>query len=199
MAVRVIAPPQPFLPLGRVKSHLKVEVEDTEFDALITGYLGAAVAWLDGPAGWLGRSLGAQVLELVGDGFPSCPLPMGPIIAVESIVYVDASGAPQTMPEGDYRLLTDGRLYADAWPTLGAGPEAVRIRYRAGYPDRVIPPSEPGGETQTVSTVPEPVCQAILLLVGQWFRTRENVVTGTIATALPFAVEALLAPYRVWR
>lgn len=34
--------------------------------------------------------------------------------------------------------------------------------------------------------------QAILLLVGHWYATREAVVTGTIATATPLAVERLL-------
>jgi uncharacterized phiE125 gp8 family phage protein len=46
-------------------------------------------------------------------------------------------------------------------------------------------------------TVPEPIKQAILLLVGAWFENREAVLTGTIVATLPFAVDALLAPYRV--
>ncbi|MFP5432845.1 MAG: head-tail connector protein [Alphaproteobacteria bacterium] len=37
---------------------------------------------------------------------------------------------------------------------------------------------------------------AILLLVGHWYANREAVVTGTIATQLPMAVDALLAPLR---
>ena len=34
--------------------------------------------------------------------------------------------------------------------------------------------------------------QAILLLVGHWYANREAVATGTIATAIPLAVERLL-------
>ncbi|MDD1150400.1 head-tail connector protein [Pseudomonas sp. TNT2022 ID357] len=34
--------------------------------------------------------------------------------------------------------------------------------------------------------------QAILLLVGHWYANREAVVTGTISTAVPLAVERLL-------
>jgi uncharacterized phage protein (predicted DNA packaging) len=34
--------------------------------------------------------------------------------------------------------------------------------------------------------------QAILLLVGHWYANREAVVVGTIAAALPLAVERLL-------
>lgn len=34
--------------------------------------------------------------------------------------------------------------------------------------------------------------QAILLLVGHWYANREAVAVGTIATAMPLAVESLL-------
>lgn len=36
------------------------------------------------------------------------------------------------------------------------------------------------------------VVQAILLLVGHWYANREAVAVGTIATAMPLAVERLL-------
>ncbi|WP_312388391.1 head-tail connector protein [Stutzerimonas nitrititolerans] len=38
--------------------------------------------------------------------------------------------------------------------------------------------------------------QGILLLVGHWYVNREDVVIGTIATALPRATEFLWRPYR---
>lgn len=38
--------------------------------------------------------------------------------------------------------------------------------------------------------------QGILLLVGHWYVNREDVVIGTIATALPKATEYLWRPYR---
>lgn len=42
------------------------------------------------------------------------------------------------------------------------------------------------------------ITAAVLLIGGHLFENREAVVTGTIATSLPFAVESLLAPYRRW-
>ena len=38
--------------------------------------------------------------------------------------------------------------------------------------------------------------QGMLLLVGHWFVNREDVVIGTIATALPRATDFLWRPYR---
>lgn len=39
---------------------------------------------------------------------------------------------------------------------------------------------------------------AMLLLIGHWYSNREAVNIGNITTAVPFAVEALLQPYRIY-
>lgn len=46
---------------------------------------------------------------------------------------------------------------------------------------------------------PEPdLTNAILLWAGHLFENTEGVVVGTITATLPFAIDALLAPYRRW-
>jgi hypothetical protein len=61
MPVTVVTPPAPIVALDVAKAHLRVDHSDE--DALIAGLVEVATAWLDGPDGWLGRSLGEQVLE----------------------------------------------------------------------------------------------------------------------------------------
>lgn len=39
---------------------------------------------------------------------------------------------------------------------------------------------------------------AMLLLIGHWYANREAVNIGNITSAVPFAVEALLQPYRIY-
>lgn len=39
---------------------------------------------------------------------------------------------------------------------------------------------------------------AMLLLIGHWYANRETVGVGVSATEVPFAVEALLQPYRIY-
>lgn len=39
---------------------------------------------------------------------------------------------------------------------------------------------------------------AMLLLICHWYSNREAVNIGNITTAVPFAVEALLQPYRIY-
>ncbi|POY55735.1 hypothetical protein F018LOC_01672 [Pectobacterium versatile] len=44
----------------------------------------------------------------------------------------------------------------------------------------------------------EDVQAAILLLIGHWYENRETVVIGQTAQAIPFTVESLLQPYRIY-
>lgn len=56
--------------------------------------------------------------------------------------------------------------------------------------DRDLVEGTPDGPEQMGFT-PD-VEQAVLLLVGHWYANREAVVTGTISTVVPLAVERLL-------
>ena len=180
MSVLVITPPEPLVSLDDAKEHLRVTEGDE--DALIEGYIAAASAWIDGPSGWLGRSIGLQTLELRTNVFASCDrLPYGPVVAITSVKYVDAQGIEQTMDSAHYEVV-DGGLSAGSgfsWPAHRGDAEGVRVRYVTGEP-----------------TFPPHVRQAVLLLVGQWFRNRMAVVVGTIVSDIPFGVEALLSPLR---
>lgn len=39
---------------------------------------------------------------------------------------------------------------------------------------------------------------AMLLLIGHWYANRESVVVGQTVAEMPFAVESLLQPYRIY-
>lgn len=189
MIVRVITPPAPIVTWADAQKHLRVEDEEQGY---VEGLIDAATSWIDGPAGWLGRAIGVQTLELADSGFGNDRLPFPPLITVETITYLGTDGVDHEMVEGDFMQLMNGSiapLAGQSWPAVGSSSEAVRVVYTAGYP----PVGDP-----SVSTVPPAIKQAILLLIGHWYRNRESVVTGTIATSLPLAVEALLSTYRVW-
>jgi uncharacterized phiE125 gp8 family phage protein len=197
MGVVVITAPGRFMDPDLVKSHLRVDHD--EDDALIEAYTDAAVAGIDGPAGWLGRSLALQTLEVRLDRFPTCDsivLPYGPVIDVLSVKYDDADGAEQTVDPADYDLLAgDGfgtlqRGYDTSWPSNRLFRDAVRIRYRAGYVVDIA-------QDPPASNVPGAIVAAILLYAGHLYQNREAVKVGEIVTTLPLGVEALLAPFRI--
>lgn len=195
MSVVVVAKPLPVLTLQEVKNHLRVDGGDDDdyMEALIM----AAQMTIDGPDGWLGRAVGLQTIEYRMDGFcDAFLLPFPPAVSIVSVSYRDATGAAQVVPADRYELIGNvvGTAPGASWPSPGAFREGVRVQYRAGY----FKMNGDGDDATMVDDAPAPIKHALLLLIGQWFQFREN-VSADKPGELPFAVEALLAPYRVWR
>lgn len=195
MPVVVITPPEPIISLEEAKAHLRIDAADATEDGYISGLILSAQATIDGPAGWLGRSLGQQTLELRDAGFsgPAVPcygrrwrsglaLAYGPVQSVTSVKYLDASAAEQTMPADAY-YLENGEVVrltsSGSWPSVADRADAFRVRYVAGYAD---------GE------VPAPILQAVKIMVGLLY---ENRIEAANLQTHP-TVASLLSPYRVW-
>lgn len=187
MRVVVITEPPVILPLADAKAHLAIDASDTHDDGKIAAYVAAATAHIDGPAGWLGRSLGKQTLELRRCGFPTwIDLQYGPVLSVLSVKYDDPDGAEQTLDPSLYSVYGSivARVPGTSWPAVRTGPENVRVQYEAGYDD---------------GKVPTPILQAIKLMVGDFYRFTESAAVGaTGKVPMSATVEALLSPYRVW-
>lgn len=176
--------------LDEAKRHLRV-LNNAE-DTLITALIAAATQHLEGRGGILGRALVTQTWDMRIDAFPRShkgriELPMPPLQSVTWIKYVDAAGAEVTLPAERYVVDAQhmiGRVrpaYGTQWPSALDDEGAVRIRFVAGY--------------GAAGAVPDPIKQAILLLVGHWWINREAVGEARGAHAL--AVEALTQPYRI--
>ncbi|WP_421565915.1 head-tail connector protein [Ochrobactrum sp. EDr1-4] len=198
--VRVIEPPQPIVTLEEAKRHLIVDFDDD--DELIRSLLLAATSWIDGPTGWLGCALGVQTLELCVADFYSLacqqgiiPLPYPPIVEIVSITYRDPAGASIVMPASEYEATLGGvRPLHNGWPTAEGTADSVRIRYKVGWqrPD-------PVDSSKLISDAPQAIRTAIMMLVAQWYAVREAATTEGSVNKMPFAVEALLQPYRIYR
>ena len=194
MRVVVITPPEPVVTIEEAKRHLK---QDSDDDAqLIASYVAAATAHIDGPDGWLERCIGVQTLEARADVFcDAMVLPYPPLVDIVGVKYLDGTGAEITLLPEFYetRGTLIGSAFGKRWPSVAAHPESVRIQYRAGYAPRTV------GET-TVSTVPESIKAAILLMTGDLYRNRST-ATDKIAQAVPMSitVKNLLDPFRIFR
>ena len=183
MSVVVVTGPTHGISLTTVKAHL--HVDHTDDDTLIAAYVSAAVGHIDGPHGWLDRSIWPQTLELRQDTLSgSVRLPYGPVTGITSVKTVDSAGTEQTMSSSDYLLTNGGELvlaHNASWPSQRGDTEGVRIRYAAGY-----------------ATLPPSILSAVLLMVGDLYANRETVgeVTGTIQMST--TIQALLSPFKVW-
>lgn len=182
--VRTVAPASPVVSTIEAKKHLRVfhDEDDAEIDAMVA----AATASIEGPNG-IGVALSPQTWRLSLDHFPcEIVIPLGPVTAVTSVSYVDADGAPATVPALRFDLdANPTRIWPArdvAWPSVTCEPGAVKVTFVCGYP-----------------TLPQDLRWAILLLVGHFYEHREAVTTDLKAVDLPMGVASIIERYRVGR
>jgi Phage gp6-like head-tail connector protein len=115
-------------------------------------------------------------------------LPKPPLIAVNSLTYIDVNGATQTLDPSRYEVDSGGVLQGSLTPSFGNYfPQsrfqlnAIRINYDAGY--------------GAASDVPEALIQAMLLQVGHWYRNREA-TTDQDLKELILGAKALASPFK---
>lgn len=131
LQVRVVTPPEPIVTPAQIAgSH----ADDDEAVALL---IAAVTEAIDGPGGWLGRSLGEQELLLTTGAFPcgGLRLPYGPVMSVDAVTYLDEDGDEQTVDDANYRVVGDWIYVVDdyTFPTTDEAADAVRIAYTTGY------------------------------------------------------------------
>lgn len=192
MSLYLITPPSaPVVSLDHAKAYLNVTLDDD--DAVITGIVAGVADWLAGPEGWLGRSLAPQTLEVRLGCFPSMfVLPRPPLIGVEAVEFIDVNGDDQTVDPGTYLTFVgdDGmpRLAPKngvTWPSTLTHPEAVTVRYRAGYPDADSPEG---------TALPAGLKTAILTAVARLYDNREAGMAGVTDPS----IRSLFSAYRIY-
>lgn len=185
MRVVVVETPAPVVTWEDADQHLRLS-GDTSQQAEVEAMIAAATQHIDGPDGWLGRSIGVQTLEARGPFFDGCSwtLPCRPVIDVESVKYLDTTGVEQTLAPEFYELRGAQivRAYGQSWPACRSDDENVRVQYTAGYAE-----------------LPMPIRAAILLMVGDLYRFRDTAALVQMSKVpMSVTVETLLAPFRVY-
>ncbi len=111
------------------------------------------------------------------------PEPDSPVISVK---YIDPNGDEQTLDPDQYSVdaaSVPGRLrlaHNCSWPSTREQWDAVKVVYWVGW---------------AAARVPEPIKQAILLLVSQLYEHRTPEVIARAIVQIQFTFDALLAPY----
>lgn len=150
--------------LADAKAHLRVD--HTDQDDLIELYVAGETRYAEA---FTGRVLVPQTWDYTRDAFPAegesqtFALPLGRVIEVTGVFYQDEAQVEQELAAASYvvDLSTEPARLALAdgatWPTIYAGPGAVRIRIVAGYQDETVSPA--------TADVVEDIKLAILLRV----------------------------------
>ena len=147
----------------------------------ITGYAALEQIW-EVPRRSFPASRGPRLQRWAREEREPLYLPGGNIKDVVSIKYVDTDG--ETKDYEDFHLRKAPPPLVEPlseWPATADRSDAVLVRIKVGH--------------ETPEAVPEPLRQAMLLLIGHWYANREAVNVGNIVNEYPMAVDALLQPY----
>ena len=201
MSLRVITPPtiEPVTP-AEVKLWSRIDgsgdvATDAANDALLASLISSARVEAEN---LMRRSILSQTLELTLRRFPHCgkrvELPNPPFVSVTSVTYFDAANIATVMDAGAYHVVdasdsipptvipTPGTF----WPDTYRRPDAVAIRYAAGWPD--------------AASVPENIKTWIKLRVGTLYANREAFLADSRAAAVALPgrfFDGLLDRYRI--
>lgn len=173
---------------AEAKAHMRIEhsADDTYIAALIK----AARRWCEN---FQVRSFISTTWSWSFTQFPCgrpIEVPWSPLQSVTSIKYVDDAGTQQTLATTvyqEYTKRTPGQIdlkYLQEWPSVRGDKDGIEVIYIAGY-----------GNAST--DVPEDVTTAIKMLVAELYERREAASEKSIVK-IPFGVEALLWPARIW-
>lgn len=181
-SVTVAAAAEP-VTLSEAKAHLRVD--STDEDTLIGADIAAARDYIER---YTGTFTAAQTVTAKCDSFADFEtLPILPLGAVSSVSYVDVDGNSQTLASSVYEVRSEGlaasivRKAGQYWPEIQTG-SRITVTATVGY-----------------SAIPAAIKQAMLLLLGDWYRSRENSALGTNQPSeMPHAVTALLSNYRAF-
>ena len=174
--------------LEDAKAHLRVE--DSESDALITAYIGAA----QGQLSYLGRAFKPASYALDMTTFlDRVELPIAPVKGITAIKARDYSGTQTTVATSDYSLFVRANGIGEVrlasgqdWPSIRGDLGSASIEFTAGY-----------------DTVPDELRAAVLLITGRLFDERTDstpsVGRGQVRGSLPILgpVDNLVAHLRV--
>lgn len=175
--------------LSEVKAQCRVDFTDD--DVLLSSYITAATAYLDVEYGILGQAIITQDWDLSVAGpdiLNRIRLPISPVQDVQGIAYFDTDNAVQAATIANYQLLKHRMqsylepIEGEDWPSTFSRVDAITITLRVGF--------------GLAAAVPQPIKQAIMLLVCHWYENREASVVGTSINTVPMAFDAMVAPYR---
>jgi uncharacterized phiE125 gp8 family phage protein len=166
--------------LAEMKSYLRLDTGDE--DDLVLALIQSARLTVEAATGLalLAQSWRIRLARPPSDGV--VPVPLSPLMSLDAVRSVPASGAPVTVDPDLYRLdeaANPVRLLLDR--TLPFGTGGLEIDVTAGF--------GPSPEW-----VPQPLRLALRRLCAHWFEHRGD-ARGAGASALPGEVSALLAPF----
>lgn len=155
----VTAPPDSDA-LVDILAHEHLRIDGSCDDSLLAEYVASAI---DHVERYTSTYLAGQTVKIRSSDFSDLGrLPVAPVRGISSIAYVDTDGIDQTIPAENYEVRIDGLeasvvpAFVHQWPSTRHGTR-ITVTLIAGY-----------------ETIPPAIRQAVRLLVGASYMTRED-------------------------
>lgn len=183
----LLSPPTDYpVTLEEVKTHLRLDPEETSEDAYLEILIGAAVDYVQN---YTNRQLMPATYKLTLNSVPqTIPLARQPFAAITDIQAKDALGVAVALVKDTDYTLSKANDVADLTGIESSlwfnNYKSIAITYTVGYPD--------------AESVPKAIKSALFLIIGHLYTNREEVIVGTINGVSKFASDALLNPYRIF-
>lgn len=173
--------------IEEVKAQLRVEHDDD--DTILTRLIDVAVAYTD-VRGALGQAIITQKWAQWINANPpqNVSLILGPVQNVTAVKYYDTDGVLQTDDVNNYQVFgTDFATVISpkdsfTWPVSQQRSDAIKIEYEIGYGDEI-------------TSVPQTIRHALMLLIGHWYDNREQTGVDELSN-IPFGYEEMLNLHR---
>lgn len=175
-------------PVSLAEAKVFMRIEHNDDDDALSALIAGARTHIEAQTR---RALITQVWRLTRDVWPASgvlpilPVPLRQLIAVR----VFTAGGAQLVDHDSFetdKVAAPARLtfVRGAMPSPGRPFGGIEIDVEAGYGD-------------DADDVPQPLRQAIKLLVAHWYENRALIAASGEVASVPAAVAGLVAPYRV--
>lgn len=160
-------------------------------DALVTALIKTAREAVEA---YTELTVAQTTYALALDEFPVNAIELGtsPVNSITSITYTDTNGTSQTLNANQYifdSYSNPAKIFpVTIWPQAKQIPNAIIVRFAAGYTDTLSPNDYP---------IPSALKQAMLLYIGELYENREAINVGNLVTTIPYGMIHLMTPYRI--
>ena len=181
-----IAASTAILTTAEAKTHLKVDTDadDTYIDNLVSAATESAQIFTN-------RYFINTTITQHGDTWSDiATLFKSKVSSITHIKYFDSDNTEQTLATSvwlsdiNHQPARIGLKPNQSFPSLADRINAVNCKYVVGY-------------GSAASDVPEGIREGVLLIVGNLYENRQEVVVGRIATELPKSAQYLLEQYKI--
>lgn len=174
-------------PINLREAEVFLKIDENIETSLVSSLITAARKKIEN---YTNRVLITQTWEMILDKWPDEPLlyiDFPPLQSITHIKYYNTNNILTTWDSTNYYLNQYAEpafiVPVDVFPATYDRPEAITIRFVCGY--------------QGKDKVPEPICQALRLMVGHFYENRELTIKGTQVSEMPYGIEFLLNDYRI--